>query len=303
MPAKPIHDVKIVIVAYNSADVIEDLLTSIPKALGGLRAVVVVVDNGSTDRTVEVVESLGGSLVALSHNTGYAGGINLGAVVGPPAEAIVVLNPDVRLGPGSIESMFATLQSTRAGIVAPRVLAGDGALFRSLRREPTLLRAAGLGRTRLHWLDEHVSDPLAYQHRQTADWALGAALLIRTRVHQLLGGWDESFFLYSEETDFCLRAADRDWATVYDPDAVVTHLGGASGRSARTHSMQVVNRVRLYARRHTVAAGLAYLALTALGEASRVLRGRPESRVALRALLRPSARPAELGCSASLLPR
>lgn len=307
MASKQLHDIGVVIVAYNSAPVIEGLLASIPKALGGLSASIVVVDNGSTDDTVEVVERVGGCRVVLSHNNGYAGGINLGvaALCGAvsAAEAILVLNPDVRLSPGSIESMLATLRATGAGIVAPRVLEPDGGLFRSLRREPTLLRSTGLSWTHHRVLDEYVSDPTRYRHRQVVDWALGAALLVRREVHAALGGWDESYFLYSEETDLCLRAADRGWSTVYEPDAVVTHLGGASGRTERTHVMQIVNRVRLYSRRHSTTAGLGYLALAVLSETSWLLRGKSESRAAITALVRPATRPSELGCSSSLLPR
>lgn len=307
MPSKQVCDIGVVIVAYNSAPVIEGLLTSIPKALGGLTALIVVVDNGSTDQTVEVVEAVGGCLVVLSGNNGYAGGINIGVAAlsgtASDVEAILVLNPDVRLGPGSIESMLTTLRTTRAGVVAPQVLDPGGSLFRSLRREPTLLRSTGFSWTHHPVLDEYVSDPRCYRHRQIVDWALGAALLVRREVHAALDGWDESFFLYSEETDLCLRAADRGWPTVYEPAAVVTHLGGASGRSERTHVMQIVNRVRLYSRRHHAPASFGYLVLAVLSETSWMLRGKRESRAAITALLRPATRPPELGCSTSLLPR
>jgi N-acetylglucosaminyl-diphospho-decaprenol L-rhamnosyltransferase len=296
-------DVGVVIVSYNSAHVIEGLLATIPKALGGLTAVVVVVDNGSSDGSIEVLAGIGGCTVIKSHNNGYAGGVNVGVNALPDVETILVLNPDVRLEPGSVETMFATLQATRAGVVAPKVLEPDGALFRSLRREPTLLRAAGLGWTQRPLFDEYVSDRGTYEHRKVVDWALGAALMVRREVDAALGGWDESFFLYSEETDFSLRAADLGWPTIYEPGAVVVHIGGASGRSPTTHAMQTLNRVRLYARRHTTVAGAAYFCLAVAAEASRLLRGQKESRVAIDALLRPSSRPAELDCSGSFLPR
>ncbi len=297
------YDVGVVIVTFNSAPVIEGLLASIPRALGELIAMTVVVDNGSSDDSAEIAQAFGGCSVIRSHNTGYAGGINVGIGALPQVETILILNPDLRLEPDSIVAMFTALRSTGAGVVAPKVLNPDGTLFRSLRREPTLMRATGLSFT--HWplVDEYISDPAGYDRRRQVDWALGAALLVRSEVNALLSGWDESFFLYSEETDFSLRAAALGWPTIYEPAAVVMHIGGASGQNDRTHAMQIVNRVRLYVRRHRPVAGAAYFCLALLSEASWVVRGKPASRAAIRALLRPSRRPRELNCSGSYLPR
>lgn len=295
-------DVAVVIVSYNSAHVIEGLLETLPAALGRLTASTVVVDNGSTDDSVQVVEDFGGCKVVRSENRGYAAGINAGADALPHAETLLILNPDARLEPGSVETLFDTLKSTNAGVVAPRVLEPGGGVFRSLRREPTLLRATGLSFT--HWplFDEYISEPDTYERRQRVDWALGAALLVRTECHRQLSGWDETFFLYSEETDFSLRAADAGWPTFYEPDAEIMHIGGQSGQSERTYAMQIVNRVRLYARRHRRPAGWAYFFLAVLREMSRIARGKMESVAALRALVQPSRRPQELACSESLLP-
>ena len=118
-----------------------------------------------------------------------------------------------------------------------------------------------------------------------------------------LGGWDESFFLYSEETDLCLRARDIGLVTRYTPAAVAEHIGGASGQSHRTHVMQIVNRVRLYARRHHRPAAWGYYVLTILSELSWALRRHPQSWSAIAALLRPGRRPDVLGVSDTLLPR
>jgi N-acetylglucosaminyl-diphospho-decaprenol L-rhamnosyltransferase len=81
------------------------------------------------------------------------------------------------------------------------------------------------------------------------------------------------------------------------------HIGGQSGRNSKTHTMQVVNRVRFYRRRHGVIRSSAFMFLTALREVVGMRRGGPEHRAALGALFHPSRRPVELGCSATLLPR
>jgi GT2 family glycosyltransferase len=292
-----------VVVTHNSAGVVDGLLDSLPEALAGLSCRVVVVDCGSSDATVRRLRARGNVTVVASENVGYAAGINRGVAELPASETILVLNPDVRLGPGSVTAMRQRMRMTGAGIVAPRTYRMDGSLSASLGRAPTLLRASGLSFTGLAAVSERVTDPAEYLLPGVVDWAVGAVLLVSRACHDQLGGWDESYFLYSEEIDFCLRAHDCGWLTYYEPQAVVVHIGGASGQSAETHAMQILNRVRLYARRRGRARGWAYYGLAVLSELSWVTRGNPHSRRALEALLRPARRPKALGLGRSFLPR
>jgi N-acetylglucosaminyl-diphospho-decaprenol L-rhamnosyltransferase len=296
-------DLDVIVVTYNSAQVIGDLLDSLPAALGALTADVVVVDNGSTDGTADFAAARGDCKVVRSANVGYAGGINRGVREGESAEAILILNPDVRLGENAIPPLLKALHEPNVGIAAPQIRSPQGELELSLRREPSLLNAAGLSRTGWPALSEHISDPADYGHPRVVDWALGAVLLISRSCYDLLGGWDESFFLYSEETDFCLRARDLGLLTRYEPQSVAVHIGGGSGRSGKTHSMQMVNRVRLYRRRHTTLASWCYYWLTIARELSWIMRGHRESLPAFLAVLRPARRPVELGCSGPMMPR
>jgi GT2 family glycosyltransferase len=295
-------DVLVVITTYNSAHVINELLDSLPAALDGLTATTVVVDNDSTDDTAAVVASRNDCLLVRAPNRGYSAGINRGVREVPGPAPVLVLNPDVVMSPGSVRALVEALRPG-VGIVAPRMLDDHDNLVWSMRREPTLTRALGLGRTGRPALSEYVTDASAYDKPQVPDWAVGAALLVDRRCHDEIGGWDESFFFYSEETDFCLRARDRGWATVYEPRAVVHHLGGQSGTSPRIHAMQILNRVRLYRRRHGATTGGLFWLLSIASEATWVLRGHPPSRAAIRALVQPSTRAPELGCSGSLVPR
>ena len=300
-----VPDLNIIIVTYNSADVIQDLLESLPPALGQLTADVVVVDNGSADGTAELLSAREDCRVVRSANVGYAGGINRGVQEAQPAEAILILNPDVRLSEGSVEPLLETLRTPGTGLVVPQLRSSEGTIEPSLRRTPTVLRALGLSGTGAAALSEHVhaSDIQSYAEPHPVDWATGAVVLMSRICFDLLGGWDESFFLYSEETDVCLRARDAGLATRYEPRAVAVHIGGGSGRSDITHTMQVVNRVRLYRRRNRAPASWLYYGVIIAGELSHAVRGRRQSRFAVAALLRPSLRPAELGCSDRLLPR
>ena len=120
------------------------------------------------------------------------------------------------------------------------------------------------------------------------DWATGAIMLMSARCLAGSGPWDESFFLYSEETEFALRARDKGFVIRYVPEAEVTHLGGESGVSPRLWSLLQVNRIRLYRKRHTAGATAVFWAAVMLRESSRAALGRARSRAALAALLRPS---------------
>jgi N-acetylglucosaminyl-diphospho-decaprenol L-rhamnosyltransferase len=295
--------VDIIIVTYNSARVIGDLLDSLPAALGNIVANVVIVDNGSTDGTVKILLDREDCQLVQSTNVGYAAGINRGVREGGGAGAILILNPDARLLPGSVAPLLAALRIPGTGIAAPRVLSDHGSLELSLRREPSLLRALGLGRTKRPALSEYVQEAAAYERPRATDWALGAILMVSRHCFDTLGGWDESFFLYSEETDFCLRARDIGLCTWYEPRSVAIHIGGGSGRNSQTYAMRAINRVRLYRRRHGLLASWCFYWLTIGSEVSWGLRGNPHAGFAAMALLRPSLRPKELNCSAHLLPR
>lgn len=296
-------DLAAVIVTYNSAHVVGNLLDSLPAALDGLSADVIVVDNDSADDTVSVLQARGDCRIVRSANIGYAGGINLGVRQSPDAPAILILNPDVVLHPKSVPPLLAALDRPRVGIVAPQVRSARGELELSLRREPTIWRALGLTKTRLPVFSEYVAQPAAYESPRPVDWALGAALAMSRSCFDALGGWDESYFLYSEEVDISLRARDAGLLTWYEPKAVATHIGGQSGRNDTTHTMQIVNRVRLYRRRHRGFTSWCYFALAVASELSRIPRGHAESRAAVLALLKPARRPPVLRCSDRLVPR
>ena len=295
-------DLAVIIVTYDSAHVVGSLLDSLPGALDGLIADVVVVDNGSTDQTVAILRERSDCRVVQSANIGYAGGINRGVREADCADAILVLNPDVRLGPCSVRPLLTALGLPRTGVAAPQIRSVDHSLYHSLRRKPSLLRELGLGRSGVGAFSEYITDDELYHHPQVVDWALGAVLLISRACYDVVGGWDESYFLYSEETQFSLDARKLGYLTRYVPSSVAVHIGGQSGQSEVTHSMMIINRVRLYRRRHGVAASWCYYLITILSELSWAVRGHRRSWFAAVALVRPSRRPAVLGVSRQILP-
>jgi GT2 family glycosyltransferase len=244
-------DCVVVVVSYNSAREITELLDSLPGAAMGLSLRVIVVDNGSTDGTVELVRGYPWvSCVETGANLGYAGGINVGRKLAADYSALLVLNSDVVLEGGAIREMFAALEDPDVGIVAPKILEPDGRCSPSLRREPTLVRAiadALLGHRlarRPAWLSEMVWDKRAYGYRHPIDWATGAALMVSVACDHAVGCWDEQFFLYSEEVDYAARARAAGFRVEFVPAARVRHSGGGSGASGTLSALLAVNRIR-----------------------------------------------------------
>ena len=296
-------DVAAVVVTYNSEDHIAGLLESIPAAMGDLRYAVVVVDNGSADRTLEILDAWTDCTVVRSTNDGFAAGMNRAVSAAPAAASVLILNPDASLDADSVPRMLETLRKPGVGIVGPCVRESDGSLSPTIRRGPTMLRVGGLSFTRLPAFSERVEEPGPYEYEHEVDWLVGAILLVSRECFDALGGLDESFFLYSEETDFSLRAKEAGWATVYTPHAGAVHVGGGSGESSTTHTMKILNRVRLYRRRTDAVRGALYFGMTVLIELRRAALGHDKSWATIRALVRPKLRPPALNAGGSLVPR
>ncbi|QSR32551.1 glycosyl transferase family 2 [Nocardioides sp. S5] len=288
--------VVVVVVTFGSADVVPGLVASLGPGMGEVPWHLVVADNASTDDTLAVVRRVApdATVLDLPDNRGYAAGINAAVAAAPPHSAVLVLNPDVRLQPECVPTLLAAMRRTRAGIVVPRLQDARGELIHSMRREPTVLRTLGdafLGATRAGrrpLLGEVVTDPRAYEHEQDVDWAEGSTQLVDAECWQTCGAWDEGYFLYSEETEFHLRAGDRGLAVRYVPSAGAVHLEGASATSTRLWPLLVANRWRLFRARHGAAHSAAFWAALLAREGSRAVLGHVTCRRAARVLLRPS---------------
>jgi N-acetylglucosaminyl-diphospho-decaprenol L-rhamnosyltransferase len=303
-------DIAVIVVTFNSAAHLDRMLASLDAALGDLRAQIVVVDNNSTDDTVARLRRHSrAEVLAQGDNRGYAAAINVGLERTHDAPAVLVLNPDLALGAGSIQRLLAASRETGVGIVVPQIRTPEGAIFRSLRREPTVGRALGTavmgGRVAglFPCLSETVGDDRSYLERCDVDWATGAAMLVTRECAEATGPWDESFFLYSEETDFAERARRAGFRIVYEPAAVVTHTGGDSMTSPRLRSMLALNRLRYFRRRHGRIRSGAFYAAVLFNEVTRAVLGDKAARAAALGLVAPRSRPQELACSNRLVPR
>lgn len=278
----------VVAVSYNAAKYVDAMLASVWASISDVAVEIVVVDNSSSDDTVARVETHTDIRVVQQSNTGYAHGVNRGIEQAAAGNDILVINPDVVLAPEAIARLLLVLADRPdAAIVVPRLVDDRGTTLPSLRREPTAWRTlveALIGGSRAGRFGEAYA-PEVGGGRRDVDWATGAVMLLRREAVTVLGPMDDSFFLYSEETEYCLRARDHGFATVCEPGAIAHHVGGDMAKNPDLWALRAVNRVRLHRRRAGRASSVGFWAASALFELRRALTGERVSRVALRVLV------------------
>jgi GT2 family glycosyltransferase len=236
-------DVAVIIVTYKTALLAIEALRSVAneRATAGLRLRAYVVDNSAEDLPLiaAAVADNGWSawvtLIASPRNGGYGYGNNLGIAHayrerGP--DYVYLLNPDTQVRPGAIGTLVRFLESRPdVGIVGSSFETREGRDWPIAFRFPTLWSELDEGLefglvTRLlrPWV---VARPMS-KTSQPTDWICGASMLIRPAIFDAIGGFDENYFLYFEETDFCRRAKLAGFPTWYVPESCVMHIGGQS---------------------------------------------------------------------------
>jgi hypothetical protein len=226
----------IIIVSWNVRALLRRALTSCRASWGnhpGLE--MIVVDNVSTDGTVEMLreEFPQVTVVVNEENRGFTGGNNDG-IDRARGSYLLLLNPDTEVLEDALPRMVAYLDQHRdVGMVGPQLRNPDGSVQSSRRRFPTLpvlffestwLQGLLPRRTLEHYYVEDRSPETAH----AVDWITGAAMLTRRAVVNEVGGMDETFFMYSEELDWCRRIHAAGWEIHYVPDAQVVHHEGKS---------------------------------------------------------------------------
>jgi N-acetylglucosaminyl-diphospho-decaprenol L-rhamnosyltransferase len=243
--------VDVVVVTYNSAPHVRDAVADFA---GDAQVRVVVVDNGSTDDTLDQLEGLEVATIAQA-NRGFAHGCNAGWRSGN-APAVLFLNPDARIKRRCLDILLESLDDGSVGIVGPRIVDENGALAFSQRRFPRVLStfAQAVYAQRLaprrSWVDEVIRDEQQYAAPRDVEWLSGACLLVRRSLLSAIGGWDESYFLYSEDTQLCRSAWDAGARVRFEPRAEAVHVGGESASRAELLETLARSRIR-YARKNS----------------------------------------------------
>jgi N-acetylglucosaminyl-diphospho-decaprenol L-rhamnosyltransferase len=244
--------VDVVVVAYNSRDTLRACIEPVARVPW---VDVTVVENACPETSARVVEDLPVRIVRSSRNGGFAYGCNLGIAHGS-SEFVLLLNPDAEIDATSLGVLVDALRadSSLAG-VGPYTVGEGGDLIFTQRRFP-LLRFTYAQSLFLHraapgavWGDDLIRDRNAYERPGTADWISGCCVLLRREAVASVGGLDEGFFLYCEETDLFKRLATAGWRAGFEPRAMARHIGYQSADPSTTEAILAVSRVR-YARKH-----------------------------------------------------
>jgi GT2 family glycosyltransferase len=222
-------DVRLGIVSWNTAAMLDRALASLPNALGGLKAEVVVVDNASNDSSVEIARRHDRiEVVANDSNLGYARAMNE-ALSGTQARALIALNPDTEAPPGSLEKLVSTLdEHPRAALVAPTLVDPNGLPQRSVYPYPGVVQALETGFVPRVWRRDASSRGSSVQ-RLRGRWAVGAVHCIRKAA---LGGelpYSTRWFMYVEDIELCWRLERSGWCNLLREDVTIVHHGNAAG--------------------------------------------------------------------------
>jgi len=240
LPRSERPDVSIILVLHNQAALTFGCLSSIVECLGtsSVGVDIIIADNGSTDRTAELLRKVGGATVLRNEtNLGFLMAVNRAAAQAG-GRYILLLNNDAQLLPGSLEAATRVLDaSPDVGVVGGRLILPDGTLQEAGSIVWNDGSCLGYGR------GDRPTMP-AYMFRRDVDYCSGAFLLTRRELFKQFGGFDEAFVpAYYEETDYCTRLWESGFRVVYEPEAVVRHYEfGSSGKIAYALELQRAHR-------------------------------------------------------------
>ena len=241
------HDLEVtaVVISYNSEERIAEAIEAHERALAHIPAEILIVDNASTDRTIEVADShlTMGRVVANSDNLGYGKAANL-AFQQARGRRTIILNDDARLSRDAVDRLLEVMNNDpRIALAGPRIVDEDGEQMPSARlRYPGLAEEGGLIVDALNRVNTNYTYPVGGTDPQDVAWLVGACIMGDTQILLDTGGFNPAFFLYAEDIDLCRRMTELGHRVVTVPDAVCVHTGSVSTGAAFTSDARMTRR-------------------------------------------------------------
>jgi len=265
--------VSIVIVSYNTREILRTCLKALFEHSTGIDIEVFVVDNDSYDGSADMVaiDFPTVHLIKNKKNLGFAAANNQAFTL-VQGRYIILLNPDAYIRPSSLEHCISFMDRTpQCGLCGGKIISPAGQLEPSARRFPSalskLLMLSGVRGKFPHSpiLNYYEFGGFAHDKPMEVDWVPGTFTIIRKKMLDEIGVFDERFYIYYEETDLCMRAKKAGWKIYFIPDAEVIHIGGASSKTRKDKTIDdkasqvLIFRMRgewLYYRKNKGLAGL-----------------------------------------------
>lgn len=249
-------DLSISIVNWNTCNLLDQCISSIQKASPGIEYEIIVVDNASSDNSVQMLKDKHPDVIVVvnSDNAGFASANNQ-AYARSSGRYFMLLNPDTICLSESLSELVHFMDANpSAGVAGPLVLNQDRSLQYSWARFPSLSSEC-MGKLDRLIMPQRICPETAEQTRNVGpfqtDWVGGCALAARRNAIEQIGLMDDSLFMYSEETDWCLRFHKAGWTIHVDPLAEIVHLGGQSSMQVADNCVgHLFNSKIAYFRKH-----------------------------------------------------
>jgi GT2 family glycosyltransferase len=233
--AEPL-DVSILVVSYNTGYLLDRMFAALNAATASLRVETIVIDNASTDDSIDILESKYASVTLIKNDTNVGfGRANNQAIPLVRGRYVLLLNTDAFVAPATLVQTVDFMDNNAAcGVLGVKLVGADGTLQPSCRYFPTpwnvFLARSGLAR---FFPTAGLVDDMNWDHAsiRQCDWVPGCYYLVRTEVIRRVGLFDPRFFLYYEEIDHCRRVKEAGWNVTFYPLTEVVHIGGESAKS------------------------------------------------------------------------
>lgn len=231
--------ISIVVIEYNSLHDIDKCIAAIKQRCTGIEYEIIVSSNScySKERQDEILRAVPDVRWCFNKkNGGFGYGMNQGLKIAS-GDCLVVMNPDVVLR-GNIMDLADFLQShKKVGAIAPQILGHDGTVQDSCRRFVTPWRFFVRQLRRKLTGNELVkNEKIDYSRIQTADWVSGAFIMVKKEVYENVGGFDDGFFMYYEDVDWCTRIWKAGYQVVYYPKVQIEYEGSRSARKNKKYA-------------------------------------------------------------------